>query len=293
MIGSNSSKRDIEIELNYLKSKKLLQPDDSIHDVLDNHNESKEWADGFWRRLTRHASRMDPEVEIVFESNPRSVLEIGAGYGRILKKLSQERAKRNLNTELVGIEKCTYLERYFKKFQANELFLANVNIFYDDFFHSTQLVGKQFDTIVLPMNIFPSFGPDELSLLFKSVKKYLTDEGQFIFTAYKIPEDEPQEKLLNESYSGELLLDEGEGPIVLESYQFKKVLGHYGVEDINYLIYYRFNEYYLERKKYIYRKNGLLSRKEQIKQMVKENGFIITDINDKSHSLVFVCMKKT
>ena len=60
MIGSNSSKRDIEIELNYLKSKKLLQPDDSIHDVLDNHNESKEWADGFWIRRTIHASRMDP-----------------------------------------------------------------------------------------------------------------------------------------------------------------------------------------------------------------------------------------
>lgn len=292
MIDINSSEKAIEIELNYLKSKKILQPDDLVNDILYDHNDSKEWADGFWRRRTRHESRIDPEIEIVFESNPSSVLEIGAGYGRILKKLSQERAKRNLNTELFGIEKCKYLEPYFKKFQANEHFLANVKIFYDNFFHSTQLVGKYFDTIVLPMNTFPSFGPDELRLLFKSVKEHIADQGRFIFTSYKIPENESQEKLMKENYSGEILLEEGETPIILEVYQFKKLLEHYGIERINYLIYYHFNDYYLERKKYIYRKSEFLSRKEQIKQIVKENGFNITDINVKSHSLVYVCMKE-
>ena len=292
MKESYSSEETIETELNILKEKNILEPADKIQDISGDHNESCEWADGFWRRRTRHESRPDPEVEIVFDLKPGSVLEIGAGYGRILKKLSQERAKRNMSTELVGIEKCTYLESYFKKFQALEPLLANVSIHYDNFFNSKHLEGKTFDVIVLPMNTFPAFGEKEIPLLFQTLKKYLAKGGRFIFSAYSFPEDMTNEKLLEENYGGEILLEEGENPMILEFYQFKNFVENLGVEETTYLIYYRFKEYYTERKKYIYRKKGYLSRKEQIRQLIQENEFTIQDIIDKRYSLVFVCKKE-
>ena len=289
MKESNSLEETIEAELNVLKEKNILEPADTIQEISSDHNESREWADGFWRRKTRHESRPDPEVEIVFDLKPKSTLEIGAGYGRILKKLSQEREKRKMNTELVGIEKCTYLESYFKKFQAQEPLLADVTIYYDNFFNSTHLKGKTFDVIVLPMNTFPAFGEKEIPLLFQTVKKYLTKGGRFIFSSYNFPEDISNKKLMKENYGGEILLEVGENPIILEFYRFTKLVEHFGVEEIIYLIYYRFKEYYTERKKYIYRKKGYLSRKEQIKQIIKENKFTIQDIIDKRFSVVFVC----
>ena len=288
MNESNFIKENIAKEVSILHSKKILHPNDSVKKVLLNHGETKEWADGFWRRRDRHKQRPDPEIEFVFETNPKTVLEIGAAYGRILKKLSQEGQRRNLSTQLFGIEQCQYMIPYFQEFKERNSSLSEVVIFFENFFNSDQLKKRKFDVILLPMNTFPSFYSN-LELLFKTVKNFLSEDGIFIFTTYKTPKDRTKEELLKESYSGELLLGEGEKPITLEVFRFSGMEGEYGIESVSYLIYYRFSEYYRSYEKFIYRLKHFVPQKDHVEKIIERNGFKIELFDDKSHSLIFGC----
>ncbi|OLS24859.1 MAG: hypothetical protein HeimC3_17340 [Candidatus Heimdallarchaeota archaeon LC_3] len=275
-------------EVNILKSKKILHPDDSVENVLLNHGETKEWADVFWRRRYQHENRSDPEIDLVFETSPTSVLEIGTGYGRILKKLDKERQRKKLSTKLFGIERCKHMESYFLLFKKQQPSLSDVEIYYENFFRSKQFRKRKFDVIVLPMNTFPSFH-SKLDLLFRTVKNYLSEDGLFIFTSYKIPQNRTKEERRKGKYSGELLVEEEKKPILLEAFRFTETEGPYGIETVTYLIYYRFFEYYSIHKKYIYRLEHFVPQKNQIEKIITENGYKVKFFNDESHSLVFGC----
>ena len=281
----------IEKEIEDLQLNKFLEPNDSFDDILTNHYDSKDWADAFWSRRFSHSRRPDPEVEIVFKTDPESILDIGSAYGRVLKKFCEEKEKQKLSTQIVGIERCQYHEENFKLFQKQEPLLNDVKLFFEDFFDSKQLKGKKFDVIVLSMNTFPEFGSIGIPMLFKTVKNYLNNTGRFIFSSPKYLDDEPVDKLLKVDNSAQLILNEGEKPIILDVYTKKNILENGEIEKISYFVYYQFSDYYKERKKRIYRITGSILRKGQILQKIQDNGFIVEKVDDASHSFVFVCKK--
>lgn len=288
-----SLSEEISKELEVLKERHFLEPEDSVNDIQTNHYETQIWADAFWQRRVSHATRPDPEIEAIFDYNPSSVLEIGAAYGRILKKLGEERAKRNMQTKtkLVGIEKCPYLEEYFNKFKKQENLDQDISILYDDFFNSTNLAGKKFDIIALTMNTFPEFGLEGIPLLFKTAEKYLSEHGRFMFSSYKLPDDFPVEKLLRERSSSELVHMEGKKPMINEFTELLTLLASQEVKKVGYQVNYRFSDHYKTREKTIYRKTGLYLRKFQIEQKISENGFILEEVRSDQYSYVFVCKK--
>ena len=281
----------IEKEIEDLQLKKFLEPNDSIDNILSNHYDSKDWADAFWSRRFSHSSRPDPEVEIVFETNPESILDIGSAYGRVLKKFCEEKEKRKLPTQIFGIERCQYHEENFRLFQEQEPLLNDVQLFFEDFFDSKQLKGKKFDVIVLSMNTFSEFGPNGIPMLFKTVQNYLTGTGRFIFSSAKYLDDEPVDKLLKVDNSAQLILNKGEKPIILDVYTKKNINKNGEVEKISYFVYYHFDDYYKERQKRIYRITGSILRKGQILKKIQENGFKIEKVDDAFHSFFFICKK--
>lgn len=284
---------EISRELDILKAKKFLEPDDSINDIQTNHYETQTWADAFWQRRVSHATRPDPEIEVIFDYKPSSVLEIGAAYGRILKKLDEERAKRKIQTELVGIELCPYLEKYFIKFKEQENMDHDIIILYDDFFNSKKLKGRKFDIIALTMNTFPEFGPEGIPMLFRTAEKYLSEDGRFMFSSYKLPDDFPVEKLLRERSSSELVLEDKEHPIIHEFTELITLLASKEVKKVGYQVNYKFSNYYRTREKTIYRNIALLLRRSQIEQKIQENGFVLEEVRSDQYSYVFVCKKGT
>ena len=208
----------IQDEFQQLLDKKFLLPSDNLTEVRVNTYEYEIWADVFWRRRLRHAKREDPELKHVFKTNPSSVLEIGAGYGRVLRKLLEWEGLETNSIKFTGIEICIHLKNYFQRYQAQYPSLRRTDIFFDNFLSTSSLEENSFDVIILPMNTLANFSYHNFESLFRTVHKYLAEDGMFIFSNYKIPDNLSLTGYVSKKhgYSGDLLLELGSGLITAE-----------------------------------------------------------------------------
>jgi len=164
-----NSKDEIESELQKLHDFGFLMQNESISDIRNDLHSSEIWADVFWRRRKNHAKRDDPEIQFLFDNDPKTILEIGTAYGHVLNKIALENEKQVNKAVLFGIEICKHCKKYFQAYSKNHTLLENCVILFDDFLKSNNLFQKQFDVIVLPMNTFPSFPISMLEDLFPTV----------------------------------------------------------------------------------------------------------------------------
>ncbi|MFW9915160.1 MAG: class I SAM-dependent methyltransferase [Candidatus Thorarchaeota archaeon] len=245
---------------------------------------SEIWAEIFWRRREQHATREDPEVARVFQTNPQRILEIGAAYGRVTRKIAEYKEQLNSNSEICGIELCPYFDRFFSQYSNEFQVLNQVQMIFDDFFSSQALVSHSFDVIVLPMNTFPSFPIEQLAQLLQRTRELLSPDGRFIFSTYKLAKGiRPVEA----QHSGEIRVAAGQGPIIGEFFQLPSQATGYGARLVTYMHYTRLNEDHQKVQSYIFRTIQELIRHETLESMISDNGFAVTLSDDSSHSRVY------
>ncbi len=283
----------IESELEKLHDFGFLMKNESVSDIRNDLHSSETWADVFWRRRKNHVNRDDPEIQFIFNNKPKTILEIGTAYGRVLNKIAVENEKQTNKAELFGIELCKHCQKYFQDYTKKHLLLENCKIIFDDFFEINNIYQKQFDVIVLPMNTFPSFPTSMLKDLFSAIRKYLNPNGSWIFSTYKPKTTDS--KFISENsmmnHSGELLVELGKDVIAGEHYQFPAVKKGYGMQVITYSAYTRLTREYKLKERKIYRNTKEFINPEDLKKLIMENDFHINFIDTSSHSAVYSLLK--
>lgn len=287
-------KDEIESELQKLYDFGFLMQNESISDIRNDLHSSELWADVFWRRRKNHANRHDPEIQFLFNNNPKTILEIGTAYGRVLNKVAIENEKQTTKVKLFGIEICKYCEKYFQVYSKKHPLLENCNILFDDFLKSNNLYQKQFDVIVLPMNTFPSFPISILKDLFPAVRKHLNPNGVWIFSTYKpkTTDNKFNSRNSTENHSGELLIELDKDIIAGEHYQFPAVKKDYGTQAITYSSYTRLTREYKLIEREVYRNTREFINPDDLKKIIGENDFHINFLDTSSHSAVY-CLSIT
>ncbi len=288
------SKDEIESELQRLYDFGFLMKNESISDIRSDLHSSELWADVFWRRRKNHAKRYDPEIQFIFDNNPKTILEIGTAYGRVLNKIAAENEKQTKKAKLFGIEICKHCKKYFQAYSKKHSLLENCNILFDDFLKTNNMYQKQFDLIVLSMNTFPSFPISMLEDLFSAVRKHLNPNGFWIFSTYKpkAADNKYNSENLRENHSGELLIELGEDIIAGEHYQFPAVKKDYGMQAITYSLYNRLTREYKLKEREIYRNIREFINPDDLKKIIRNNSFHIKSIDTSSHSAVY-CLSIT
>ncbi len=279
-------------ELKYLQEKGILLDTDLASDIRSDLHLSKIWAKVFWRRRKRHKDRVDPEVPLALEQHPASVLEIGAGYGRVLQKIAQRNQKTGGKIEnLLGIEICPYFEPFAEAYKEASSF-SNYSIIFDDFFSTESLFPGSFDLILLPMNTLPNFSISLMPVLFQKVKQLLRPSGTWIFSTYKISDFESLQHSFKEKYSGELLVELREDIIVGEFFSFAPKKMNHGYRITNYSIYNTLSRKYDLKTREIFRTLQELIDPAFLHPFIEEQGFDIDFIDDSSHSRVYALSPK-
>lgn len=287
-------KNEIESEIQRLHDFGFLLKNESISDIKNDLHSSEIWADVFWRRRKNHANRDDPEILSIFDNNPKTILEIGTAYGRVLNKIAVENEKQTEKAKLFGIEICKHCEKYFQAYSKKHSLLENCNVLFDDFFKTNNIYRQQFDVIVLPMNTFPSFPISVLEDLFAAVRKKLNPNGLWIFSTYKpkATNNKFNSENLQENHSGELLLELDEDIIAGEHYQFPAVKKDYGMQTISYSSYTKLTREYNLKERKIYRNTREFINPDDLKKIISDNDFHIKSLDTTSHSAVY-CLSKT
>ncbi|MFQ5978508.1 MAG: class I SAM-dependent methyltransferase [Candidatus Heimdallarchaeota archaeon] len=245
---------------------------------------SEIWAEIFWRRKSQHSTREDPELSHLFQANPRRILEIGAGYGRVTRKIVELKEERKQNSEIFGIELCSYFERFFQQYSNEFPSLKQVQMIFEDFFSSQALEKHSFDVILLPMNTFPSFPIDMLPQLFKRTLELLSPNGRFIFSTYKISKEiQPVEA----KHSGEIRVTRGQGPLIGEFFELPHQIMAYGARLVTYTQYTKLTLDHQKELSYLFRTIRELIKQEVLESIINENGFQIALLDDSSHSRVY------
>ncbi len=289
-----SPKDEIESELQRLHDFGFLLENESVSDIRNNLHSTEIWADVFWRRRKNHASRSDPEIQFIFDNNPKTILEIGTAYGRVLNKIAVENEKQANKAKLFGIEICKHCKKYFQDYSKTNSLLEDCSIYFDDFLKTKDVFQKQFDVIVLPMNTFPSFPISMLKDLFLAVRKHLNPKGLWLFSTYKpkTTDKNYNSENLPENHNGELLVELSEDIIAGEHYQFPAIKKDYGMQAITYSTYNRLTREYKLKEREIYRNIREFINPDNLKKIISDNDFHIEFIDTSSHSAVY-CLSKT
>lgn len=114
----------------------------------------------------------DMKVLTPYWSQAETILEVGAGYGRVIDYL----LKNQFKGSLVAIERCNVFFKYLKKQFGH---YKNVHLLYDDILSSNAING-QFDLILMLWSEIADFSPKEQqSVLFK-LSTLLNKKGKLI-----------------------------------------------------------------------------------------------------------------
>lgn len=279
----------LQEELKLLSEKKFLLSNDNLNDINNDSYPHEIWADVFWRRRFRHARREDPELKYILKTNPSKVLEIGAAYGRVLRKLMEW---EGIDTNLIsftGIEICKHFQSYFQRYQSQYPSLQRVEFIFDNFLTTSVFKENSFDIILLPMNTLANFSYNTFESLFKTVNRYLTEDGMFFFSNYKIPNKELLDSYISrkQGYSGDLLLDLGSGLITAEYYDLPPLKTEYGAYSVTYICYSTFSRDYSLKKRELFRSITTFILPKPLKNIIAASGFSLEIFDDSSHSSVF------
>ncbi|UCG00629.1 MAG: hypothetical protein JSW11_13545 [Candidatus Heimdallarchaeota archaeon] len=277
----------LQEEFDKLQRLQFLQSNDTINDIQFDFHKTTTWAEVFWRRRYTHERREDPELPFVFQLNSSSILEIGAGYGRILRKLIEGKHWLNDSMKFQGIETCTHFKPYFHRYQSTYPSLNNCDIIFEDFLTTSAFKETFFDIILLPMNTFPSFSFNELHNLFTKVQNHLGPDGMFLFSTFKIPGKLPVAIDRGKGHDGELLLELGRGIIAAEYYEFPATEMEYGAQSVTYMCYNTFTRDYTLASREIYRYTLHFVSPAILQEVIETVGFSIKILDDSSHSRVY------
>lgn len=279
----------LENEVEYLKKINFLQLDDQINQIQENLHQQAIWAEVFWLRRHNHAQREDPEIRFLSDQSFRNLLEIGAGYGRVLQKIAKINQKRLFKAKLVGIEICPHFSLYLGTYQRQYPVLKDVEIIFDDFYKTTQFKAHSFDLILLPMNTFPSFPFNRLNGLFSAVKQVLDHKGIWIFSTYKLPQKSTLLEFIDKrkGYSSELLGELGQDPIAAEYFTMEARETTYGAQTITYMCYNSLTRVYQLKIREIYRTVQEYILPDHLQSLITNNGFSLVFRDDTSHSSVY------
>ncbi len=273
----------LERELEQLSEMGLSFPLETAQNLGQLHL-SEIWAEIFWRRREQHATREDPEVANVFQTKPHRILEIGAAYGRVTRKIVELKEQLNSTAEIFGIELCPYFSRFFSQYSNEFSQLKEVQMIFEDFFSSQALTSHSFDVIVLPMNTFPSFPIERLPQLFQRALELLSPDGRFIFSTYKLAKGiQPVEA----QHSGKIRVADGQGPIIGEFFQLPSQPTAYGARLVTYMHYTKLTQEHQKVESYIFRTIQELICHEVLESMISDNAFAIAFCDDSSHSRVY------
>ena len=276
----------LEHEISALRAHEVIFDDEDSHDISSSLHLSPTWADVFWRRRYSHSSRPDPEIPFIFKDHPKTVLEIGSAYGRILRKILEYRSSLDYHPEIEGIELCPSFSKYFELYKTEYPILNDTHIGFDDFFTAEKLLSNQFDVVVLPMNTFPSFSYNTLDSLFKRVLSLLNENGKFIFSTHKY--EKVKSLKPGQKHDGTLQFELSEDIIASEYFSFPLTKTDYGLQIVTYLIYNRFSRKYQLKKREIFRTIEEFIEPLLLKELINKHGFSIQLIDDSSHSSVYV-----
>ena len=277
----------LQEEFDELQRIQFLLPSDTISDIQFDFHKTATWPEVFWRRRYIHERREDPELTFVFQQNPSSILEVGAGYGRVLRKLVEGKEWNLESIKFQGIETCPHFESYFQRYQREYRSLQNCDIVFEDFLTTAAFEKAFFDVILLPMNTFPSFSFNSLDALFTAVRNHLSDDGMFLFSTYKIPAQLPAALKQGKGHDGELLLELGMGSIAAEYYEFPAIETEYGAYSVTYMCYNTFTHDYTLKSREIYRYTLDFVSPSILQKVIETAGFSIKILDDSSHSLVY------
>lgn len=281
----------LQEEFNNLQEIQFLLPSDKISEIKSNFHETSTWANVFWRRRRSHAKREDPELPFVFQQNPSSILEIGAGYGRVLRKLIEGHEWDLSSMKFQGVELCNHFMPYFHRYQRDHSSLKNCHITFDNFLTTSVFKNTTFDVILFPMNSFPSFAFSTLKVFFLTVHRYLAKNGMFLFSTYKIQDQLLTSLDLRKGHDGELLLELGEGAIAAEYYEFPVIETEFGAQIVTYMCYNTFSRDYTLETREIFRHTLDFGLHPLLQEIIESSGFHIKIFDDSSHSLVYGLIK--
>lgn len=273
----------------------ILLPGESIADIRSDMHRSEIWADIFWRRKTHHANRKDPDIDFITQFKPQSILEIGSAYGRVTHKICDLVKDLEKTPKITGIEICTHFAPYFDSYM-NKNHLMAVETIYDDFLTTDALLPDSYDLVILPMTTIASFVPNSLSLLLSRVNEVLKTGGVFIFSNYKLPMTTQQlysSLLKDRPYNAEILpaLDTDFVPsdsIIAESYQLEVKSTDYGASTTNIITFTKINRTFelLNHQVFCFQTNYYV--RSFMIQIIEANGGEILEIDDTSHSTVYI-----
>jgi len=123
------------------------------------------------------SSCCDMEVLKKYWINTSSILEVGAGYGRIVDYL----LAHNYKGRIVAIERSTLLFRHLEELYASKVRLLHTDV------HNCDDIHETFDLILFAWSGIQDFSPKEQQLVIQDLAKLINPGGQLILDT--IPSD--------------------------------------------------------------------------------------------------------
>jgi phospholipid N-methyltransferase len=121
------------------------------------------------------ASSCDVRLLTPYWSKAHSILEVGAGYGRVIDYL----LKHQFKGTITAIERCNTLFQYLSDHYQS---FGNVNLLHADIRHQSYK-GERFDLIFMLWSVIAEFGSHEQSLLIGKLAKLLKKNGRLVIDA--------------------------------------------------------------------------------------------------------------
>ncbi len=139
------------------------------------------------------------------------------------------------------------------------------------------------------MNTFVSFPFSSLELLFSRVKSHLNPNGIWLFSSHKLPSKDHLFEFVNrrEGYFGELLVEQGKGPIAIEYYTLPAIKTDYGVQTITYMCSNTLTCEYKRTIREIFRLTNEYILPDVLLKLLEKYGFSLSFIDESSHSSVY------
>lgn len=114
----------------------------------------------------------DMDLLTPYWSTAESILEVGAGYGRVIDYLLQHQFAGTIT----AIERCNvlfkHLERRYKKYK-------NIDLIHADILHLNKM-DERFELILMLWSEIADFSPHEQILVFTMLAKLLQEKGRLI-----------------------------------------------------------------------------------------------------------------
>jgi hypothetical protein len=286
-----SNSNSLEYEVRKLKSHKFLFDSEGPKDLRFDLNNTKLWADSFWRRKKSHKNRIDPEIKYLptTEVKRLDILEIGFAYGRIASKTILQLQNNGIKSSYTGIELCEHFKPFYKLYTIENPILKNVEIVYDNFFTTNKLQFKKYDLILLPMNTFPSLTLSEIKILFVKIIDYLSDSGMFLFSTHKMTE-----QITNDFIDSKLKTNRGveaqiseKDILINEHMQLSLEPEDFGASGSLFHSINRLSRDYKLIERGVFRKETNFLNKTYLESIIRDFGYKIEIYDDTNHSAIY------